>query len=295
MRVGFAGMGRMGRAIAPHLARAGHAVRVWNRTYRPMPELDALGIGRAADPAGLAAGADVVFTMLTDDRAVEEVYRGPGGLLSGARAGAVFVEMSTVRPDTVRAVAAAARERGADLVDAPMSGTLGPAREGRLLGLVGGSDEAVARVRPLLDAFCRRVEHLGPTGAGATMKIVLNMPMAVYWQALAEAVAIGAAAGLEERRMLELIADSPAAVGLLKAKIPAMLGEEGEVAFDVAGVRKDLIAMVATGQLHAVPTPAAAAALAGFSAAVYAGWGAKDLAALVPFTVEATRTHRPGG
>jgi 3-hydroxyisobutyrate dehydrogenase-like beta-hydroxyacid dehydrogenase len=139
---------------------------------------------------------------------------------------------------------------------------------------------------------CRRVVHLGPLGAGTTMKLVLNMPMAVFWAALAEALAIGAGHGLQRAQMLEVFLDSPVALPALRAKAPLLLGTVEEVAFDVTGVRKDLLAMTSTAQAVAVATPTAAAALAHFAAATAAGYGARDVALIVEYVDAMTRLSR---
>lgn len=285
-RIGFVGLGRMGQAMAPRLLDAGYPLTVWNRSVERTRPLIERGAGLAPEPADLTQVCDIVLSMLTDDAAVEQVYCGPGGLLSSDVRDKLFIEMSTIRPDTLRKVAAEARLLGAAVVDSPMSGTVGPAREGKLLALVGGEPADVERARPVLDVLCRRVAHLGPVGSGTTMKLVLNYPMAVYWQALAEALALGQQAGLDLAQMLELIADSPAALGALAMKMPYILGEEREVAFDVRSVRKDLVAMVASGSLLGVPMPSGAAALASFAAATAAGYGDQDLARLVNFVLD---------
>lgn len=288
-RIGIAGLGRMGTAIAGRIAAAGYRLTVWNRTPARAAALRAAGAQVADSPRALAEASEIILTLLTNDQAIVQVYQGPDGLLSGAVRGKLFVEMSTVRTATIHNLAAAVASRGAALVDAPVSGTVGPAREGRLLALVGGAEADVARARPVLETFCRRIAHLGPSGSGTTMKLALNLPMAVYWQALAEALALGQQFGLELATMLELIADSPAALAALGMKIPVILGQQDEVAFDVAGVRKDLLAMIATGQQFGVPMPAASAALLSFTAATAAGLGAQDLAAMIPFYLRSVR------
>jgi 3-hydroxyisobutyrate dehydrogenase len=212
-------------------------------------------------------------------------------------AGRLFVEMSTVRTATIAALAREVERRGARLLDAPVSGTVEPARRGELLAMVGGDAADLERARPALARMCRRVAHMGGTGSGTTMKLVLNMPMAVFWAALAEALAIGAQHGLALDRMLDVFLDSPVALPALRAKAPLLLGAEHEVAFDVTGVRKDLLAMIATGQDVGVPTPAGSAALAHFAAATAAGYGERDLAFLVEYLAEVVRrtfpTHAP--
>lgn len=288
-RIGLVGLGRMGAAIGERILSAGAALVVWNRTPGRAEALTAQGATEAGSLMELAATCDVVLTILTDDAALEAVYDAPDGLLTDDVRGRLFVEMSTVRTNTIQRLSRNVVARGARLVDAPLSGSIVPARQGQLLALVGGADEDVARAEPVLNTFCRRIAHLGPTGSGTTMKLVLNLPMAIYWQGLAEALALGSQFGLELATMLELIGDSQVAIGALRPKIPAILGERGEVAFDVTGVRKDLLAMIETGQSLGVPMPAASAALISFMEATAAGKGAEDLAELIPHYIAAVQ------
>lgn len=294
-QIGLVGLGRMGSVLAGRILSAGWGLTVWNRTPERAAPLVAQGATLAATPAALARDCTIILTILTDDAAIDAVYRGPDGLLRGAGAGRIFVEMSTVPTRTIRRLAQDVVATGAALVDAPVSGTVAPARRGQLLALVGGAAEDVARVEPILQSFCRRIAHLGPSGSGTTMKLALNLPMAIYWQGLAEALALGSQAGLDLAMMLELIADSPAAIGALVPKMPAILGETAEVAFDITGVRKDLLAMIETGQSLGVPMPAASAALVSFMAQTAAGHGAEDFARHIPHYIAAVRATTGGG
>jgi 3-hydroxyisobutyrate dehydrogenase len=285
-RVGFVGLGRMGRAIVPRIIGGGFPVAVWNRTAEKARDAVKAGAVLAPSLPELTGRSDVILTMLTDDKAVETVYLGTAGLLCEGAEQRLFVEMSTIRPDTVARIADSVRHHGAALVDAPVSGTVEPARQGKLVVLAGGGVGDIERAMPVLTTFARRVAHLGPCGTGATMKLVINMPLDVYWQALAEALAVGTRAGLQLEQMLDLILDSSAAIGVLPARRHAILGSIAEVPFDITGVRKDLLAMSITAQRLGVPTPSLAAALAGFATATAAGWGSRDVAALVPFYID---------
>ena len=285
MRAGVAGLGRMGRAIAESLGGPEHSVGVWNRTPG---RANGLPGGRELhSPRALADACDIVLTSLTHDEAVETVYGGADGLLSGACAGKLFIETSTIRPETVKGIAQRALDRGAALVDAPVSGGPSVVRSAGCFAFVGGAAEAVDRARPVLARFCRRIEHVGPVGNGTVMKLVANLPIGVYFQALAEALALGRQFGLDLERMLGIIIDTPGALQLLPRKVPAILGAEGEIPFDIAGVRKDLLAMTASAQRAGVPTPAATAALTGYAAAAAAGWGERDFSQIIRFWSEA--------
>jgi 3-hydroxyisobutyrate dehydrogenase-like beta-hydroxyacid dehydrogenase len=279
----------MGQAMAGRLLAGGFPLVVYNRTRSKAEQLLAQGASWADSPAALAEQADIILTILTDDRAVEQVYSGKRGLLPGDRAGKLFVEMSTVRTSTILSLRPLVQACGAQLLDVPVSGTLEPARQGQLLAMVGGRAEDLERVRPALDLMCRRVVHLGPSGSGTTMKLVLNMPMAIFWASLAEAMAMGSQFGLDRAQMLEVFLDSPVALPALRMKAPLLLGAEQEVAFDVTGVRKDLLAMVATGQDAGVPMPTGSAALGLFAAATAAGYGGRDMITVVEYMLQQVR------
>jgi 3-hydroxyisobutyrate dehydrogenase-like beta-hydroxyacid dehydrogenase len=272
-------MGRMGRAFAAKIAADGVAVTVWNRTAG-----QAGALAEAATPAALVATADTILTSLTDDAAVEAVY---AGLLAGPVAGRLFVEMSTIRPETVRAIALRVEAAGARLIDAPVAGGPAVVAAAQSLAFVGGASEDVDRARPVLDRFCRKIAHMGPVGSGTVMKLVANLPIGVYFQALAEGLALGRSHGLDLEAMLGVMLDSPGALAALPRKVPAILGQGGDVPFDIAGVRKDLLAMTAACHRAGVPTPAATGALSAYAGATAAGWGSRDFAAIVNFWAEA--------
>jgi 3-hydroxyisobutyrate dehydrogenase-like beta-hydroxyacid dehydrogenase len=293
-RLGFIGLGRMGQAMAGRLLAAGFPLTVHNRTRSRAKALVAAGAVWADTFSEVVARSDIVFTILTDEQAVEAVYRGPHGLLSTDAPGRLFIEMSTIRTATILALAEAVEQRGAHLLDAPVSGTVAPARDGQLLVLVGGRTSDVDRARPALQVLGRRIIHLGGQGAGTTMKLALNMTMACFWGALAESLAMGQQFGLSLEAMLDVYLDSPVAPPALRSKTPTLLGETSDVAFDVTGVRKDLRSMVATAQDAGVPAPVASAALAHFAAATAAGYGDRDLAAIADYLADvARRTARP--
>jgi len=278
MRVAIAGLGRMGRAFATKLAAEGMAVTVWNRTPGR-----AGAWAEAPTPAALVAAADIILTSLTDDAAVEAVY---AELLSGPVVGRLFVEMSTIRPETVRAIAARVEAAGGGLIDAPVAGGPAVVAAAQSLAFVGGAPEDVARARPVLERFCRKIAPMGPVGSGTVMKLVANLPIGVYFQALAEGLALGRSHGLDLATMLDVMVDSPGALAALSRKLPAILGQGGDVPFDIAGVRKDLLAMTAACHRAGVPTPAATGALGAYADATAAGWGAKDFATIVNFWAE---------
>lgn len=281
--VGFIGLGKMGSVMAPRFLDAGHELTIWNRTPEKCAPVVDRGARSAATRADLVRSSDVVISILGDDASVLEVYQGDDGLLSGDAAGKLFIDMSTVQPVTSRKLAEHAAAANADFVEAPVSGTVAPAADGKLFALVGGETSAFERAQPFLDILCRRTLYVGAVGQGALMKLVVNLPLGVYWQALAESVALGEAGGLDRKQILETIADSSAALAVLGLKTPAILGEPGAVAFDVDSMQKDILAMLETGSGLGVPLPAASAALTSYAAASAGGLGAEDAVAIVRF------------
>ena len=198
----------MGAAMAGRLLKLGHEVTVWNRTLAKTRPLADIGAKVAATPAQLASSSELVMTILTDAAAIHSTYRGKEGLLEGAVIGKLFVEMSTVRPQTQRDLAVPVQAQGAFLIDCPVGGTVGPARDGKLLGFVGGSAAHFARAKPVLDQLCRRVDHYGPVGAGATMKLAINLPLSVYWQACGEALTLCKPLGIDAAKLIEIFTES---------------------------------------------------------------------------------------
>lgn len=285
MDIGIAGTGRMGAAIAQRLLSLGHRVTVWNRTPQKARLLETEGASIASTPSALAQACEVVITILTDAQAIEAVYTGADGLLAGNVTGKTFIEMSTVRPETERALDLNVRAKGGALIECPVGGTVGPARDGKLLGVVGGADEDVRRMRPLLESLCRRVEHLGPIGAGAAGKLAINLPLMIYWQALGEALALVQPIGVEPGRLIELLADTSGGPNVLKTRGKAIAEElssayTGPVTFDVDSMRKDLVAMIAEGSALGVEMPLCERTLACLDEASRAGLGDKDSAVI---------------
>jgi 3-hydroxyisobutyrate dehydrogenase len=281
MKVGVCGTGRMGGSIAERLIAVGHEVAVWNRDAAKTKPLVDAGAKAFASPAALAEGCDVTIVMLLNDAATEAVYRGANGLLQARLAGKLLIDMSTIQPDTRKSVGKAATKQGAAFVECPVGGSKAPAKEGKLFGLVGGSDGDVARARPLLEQLCRRIEHVGPLGAGATLKLAVNLPLLVYWQALGESLTICKPLNLPPERLIDILTDTNGAPAAMKARGPAiakLLGGAplGETAFGITGAKKDLATAVQfAASLHA-ELPVAKSALACFEEAEQDGLGEAD-------------------
>ena len=258
MRIGIAGIGKMGAAIAARLLDVGQTVLVWNRT--PEKAKAVAGATLTATPAELATRCEAVITSLTDAAALEAVHNGASGLLSGEAAGKLFIDMSTVLPAAEIALAKRVRAKGSVFVECPVGGSTGPARQGKLIGLVGGEAADVARARPVLEQLCRRLEHAGPVGCGAVLKFAVNLPLMVYWQALGEALALAHSLPIDPVRLMDLLSDTSGAAAVAKVRAPgiaAMLkgGDAGAVTFDVAGGIKDMQAMLAEAKSRGIELP----------------------------------------
>lgn len=279
-------MGKMGSALAARLAGLGHEITVWNRTAAKAQALAAAGAKIAATPRELASSVDIVISILTNAAAIDAAYTGKEGLLAGDVAGKLFIEMSTVRPGTEKALAAKIDAHSAALIDCPVGGSVGPARDGKLIGFVGGATSDVARAKLLLDQMCRRVEHVGPVGAGASMKLAINLPLLVYWQALGEALVLCKPLGLDPARIMDIFADTSGGPNVLKVRGPAIAkalnGQDtGAITFDIDSIRKDLQTMIEEAQSLGGTLPVTARALECFDEASREGLGKGD-ATLLP-------------
>ena len=260
MHIGVAGLGKMGAAIALRLVEVGHAVAVWNRSADKTKPLVEAGAVAAATPAELAQRSETIISILTDAAALEAVYTGAAGLLTGNVRGKLFIEMSTVQPQTEVDLAEKVRATGAAFVECPVGGSTGPAQQGKLIGLMGAEAADAARAEPILDQLCRRLEHCGPVGAGSVMKLTINMPLMIYWQALGEALALCRPLGLDPARIMDLLADTSGGPNVLKARgapLANMLkgGDGGPVTFDVDGGVKDLRTMLAEAHARGIALP----------------------------------------
>ncbi len=281
MQIGVAGLGAMGSAIAARLIEVGHQVTVWNRTAAKTKPLADAGAKLATSPTALAATCEAIITILTDSAAIEAVYSGPSGLLAGDVTGKLFIEMSTVPPSVEIALAPKVQGKGAIFVECPVGGSTAPARQGKLLGLTGAEPAAAARAKPILEQLCRKVEHCGPVGAGSSMKLAINLPLMVAWQAFGEAFAIARDVGWEPKRLLDLFVESNGANNALKMRADMIVAlmekrDPGATTFSIANGLKDLRTMVDAGTAKGADMLATKAALAGFEESNKKGLGGGD-------------------
>jgi len=279
MRIGIAGLGRMGSAMAARLLDKGCALAVWTRSNASLDDIMSRGAQAVPTPAELWNDCDIVLSSLIDDQALLDVYLGEGGLLCASARGKVAIDTSTILPETARLLAKKAADMGCDFLDSPVLGTSTPARHGQLIAMVGGAFAAFQRARPILDLLTRKALHLGDSGAGAAMKLSVNIPMAAYWAAFSESLALAAEYGLDMRDVIAIIQDSPAALAQLPLKLDILMGKSAQVGFAIDGVVKDL-RVIRTAAGPRLDLPLVDASLATYAAASDIGAGSEDVAAI---------------
>ena len=261
MNVGFAGLGRMGSAMARCVLDAGFPLTTWNRTASKGDALVAAGAARAESPRALAAQAELVVTMVADGPALGELLHGDEGLLAGLPPASILVDMSTIGPAAAREFAAEVTRRDSHWLDAPVSGSTPLAERGALTILVGGDAAVLERARPVLEAMGQTIFHLGATGAGAAMKLVLNAVVAVINEAIAEGLVLAERSGIARDTAYDVFAGGAVASPYVQYKRAAFLSPEGTpVAFTVELMRKDLRLAFALAEEAGVRLPAVEAA-----------------------------------
>jgi len=258
--LGFIGLGAMGSRIAQRLQRAGHSLTVYDRNAKRVEALAAKGAAAARTPAEVAARSEIVLTCVADDAAVEAVLLGPDGALEQVRPGALIVDLSTVSPVTSRLVGDAARAKEVAFVDAAMSGSTPQAEQGALVVFAGGEPGAVERARPILDAIAKTVFHIGQAGAGTTMKLVVNTLLGAGLQILAEALALGEKAGIDRKRLAEVLGETAVISPAQRGKLANAVANEFPSTFPVRLMYKDFNLILAHAAALAVPMPTAAVA-----------------------------------
>ena len=263
-RVGLIGLGLMGRPMGMNLLKAGHKLTVWNRTPGRANELVAAGAVLAKTPYEAAEASEFLLTIVSDPPALEAVLWGQegknDGALAGLRAGSIYVDSSTISPSLVGRVAAACRQRGVAFLDAPVTGGDWGAREGNLVFMIGGDEETLRDAEPILGVMGKKWFHLGPSGAGQTMKLAMNAILALEVAAMAEALALVTRAGLRGEQLVEVMQASMARSGVLDVKSPLMLKGDYKPSFPLRLMHKDLGLALDLANRLGVSLPATAAA-----------------------------------
>ena len=293
-RIGFIGLGNMGRPMASNLHRKGFHVLAYDINPGATTLLEQTGAYIAASNAAVAAENDVVFTMLTTSAVVEEVVLGSDGVLAHLRAGGVLIDMSTIDPLVTDRLAAAAAAKGCSFVDAPVGRLASHAERGECLFMVGAADETFARVKPLLDAMGTTVHHCGGVGTGIRTKLVNNYLAIVSCAFNAEALALSQRFGLSLEKTLDVIHGTTATNGQLKIAWPAkVLKGDTDPGFTIDLAHKDLTLIVNAANAARVPMPIGAAARESFSTARGQGQGGKDFSAMADVLCDLAGISRP--
>ena len=287
-KVGFVGLGIMGRPMARNLMRAGHDLVVFNRSREKVEALEHEGAEAADSPSEVAQKCSVVITMLPGPPEVESVVAGENGLLAGAREGTLLVDMSTSSPALARDLASAARRRGARMLDAPVSGGDVGAEEGTLSIMVGGGEEDFEKAKPLFEVMGDTVVHVGEAGAGQVTKACNQIVVALVMEAVSEALVLGEKAGVEPRKILDVLSGGLAANRVMEVKREKFLSRDFSPGGKVEFHHKDLGIALATGREYGVVLPATALVDQMFAALMAKGRGRWDHSALISLL-----EHRP--
>ena len=278
--VGFIGLGTMGGPMAQRLLDAGHTVTGYNRTQSRAQWLVDLGMRWAGSPRAVAEAADVTLSMLRDTQALAEVAVGPDGLLAGLGPGKVYVDMSTVSPEASRNLAGRVAATGAQMLDAPVSGSSVTLLAGRLSIMVGGDPEIFERVKPILQAIGPTVNYVGGNGLAVTMKVATNLSLPVQVLAFCESILLAEKSGIPRETAIEVLLNSVVASPALQYRIPLILDPPDEPLFDVNMMQKDLKLALEMGEALGVPLPTTALSNQWLTAARGWGVGDRDFAAL---------------
>ncbi len=276
--LGFVGLGVMGSQMVNRLLDKGHTVTGYNRTRTKAQWLVDKGMRWADSPREVAAAADITFAMVTNAAALAAVTEGPDGIIRGLSAGKLFIDMSTVSPDLSRATAAQVRAQGADMVDAPVSGSVITLQEGKLSVMVGGRKETFERVKPLLLDIGPKVTHVGDNGLALAMKIAVNLSLAVQMLAFSEGVLLAEKSGIGRAVAVDVLTHSAVASPMIQYRGPFILQQPEQAWFDCNMMQKDMLLAMELGRQLKVPVPTTAISNEFLTAARGMGWEKKDFA-----------------
>jgi 2-hydroxy-3-oxopropionate reductase len=294
-RVGYIGLGIMGKPMARHLIEAGYAVTVHNRSRGAVDELVALGATAASSPAEVAAACDIIFSCLPDSPDVDLVVSGPDGVLAGIRPGGIYVDTSTISPVVTERLAAAIAEKGASMLDAPVSGGQIGAEKATLSFMVGGDEQAFERVKPLFAVMGKTITHVGRSGAGQICKAANQIVVALTHEAVAEALVLAAKAGVDPAKVVQAISGGAARCWALENRAPRLLQRDFQPGFYASYHLKDLgIALDAAGKVGAV-LPATALVREFYRSLVSTGHGKEDHSAVVKVVEALSNVEVKGG
>ena len=276
--LGFVGLGVMGSQMVNRLLGKGHTVTGYNRTRSKAQWLVERGMKWADSPRAVAAAADVTFAMVTNSTALQTVVEGADGILAGLAKGKIFVDMSTVSPAVSRTIAAKVREKGADMVDAPVSGSVVTLQEGKLSVMVGGRRETFERVKPVLQDIGPKVTHVGDNGLALSMKIAINLSLATQMMAFSEGVLLAEKSGIARETAVDVLTHSAVASPMIQYRGPFVLKQPDQAWFDVNMMQKDMLLALEMGRQLDVPLPTTAVSNEFLTAARGMGMAKQDFA-----------------
>ena len=291
LRVGYIGLGLMGKPMARNILKAGFPLVVHNRSRAAVEELMAEGAIAAHSPAEVAAQADVVITNLPDSPDVEAVALGENGIIAAARPGLIFIDHSTIKPETARHIAEVLGEKGVQCLDAPVSGGDIGAREGTLTIMVGGPAEALETARPILEAEGRAITHIGEAGAGQVAKVANQIMVAAQMVAMAELLLLSQKTGVDPRRVVQAIRGGAAQCWTLDTKPQRLFAGERSPGFKSYMMLKDLDIVMDTARAYGMPLPATATHTQLYRAMLELGLGDLDNSAVLAVYEALTNTH----
>ncbi len=278
--LGFIGLGVMGSQMVNRLLSKGHNVTGYNRTRGKAQWLIEKGMKWAESPREVASATDVIFAMVTNAAALQAIADGPGGVLAGISKGKVLVDMSTVSPATSRTLAERIRERGADMIDSPVSGSVVTLQQGKLSVMVGGRRETFDRVKPLLEDIGPKVTYVGDNGLALAMKIATNLNLAVQMLAFSEGVLLAEKSGIARETAVEVLTNSAVASPMIQYRGPFVLQQPEEAWFDVNMMQKDMLLALEMGRQLDVPLPTTAVSNEFLTAARGMGYAKQDFAVM---------------
>lgn len=282
-KVGLMGLGLMGSPMARNLLKAGFPLTVWNRTRAKAEKLGQEGAKVANSPQEVAADSDVLITIVSDPLALEQVLYGAIGALSELKKGSVLVDSSTVSPALARRIAKSCSERGVDFLDAPVTGGTWGAEKGELVFMIGGKKEVLQRVEPVLQAVGKRFFLLGPNGAGQTVKLAMNMILALQVEALAESLELVTRAGVPGERLIEVLQSSMARAQVLDVKASMLMKRDFTPSFPLRLMHKDMGLAMDLAKELGLDLPAGAAAFQAYSSVKAAAKSDVDYAAIASY------------
>ena len=276
--LGFVGLGVMGSEMVSRLLSKGHTITGYNRTRAKAQRLIDRGMKWGDSPRAVCAAADVTFSMVSNERALAAIMEGPDGILNAVAPGKFLIDMSTVSPHYSRMVAAKAREKGADMIDAPVSGSVITLQEGKLSVMVGGRRETFDRLKPILDDIGPKVTYVGDNGLALSMKIATNLSLAVQMMAFCEGVLLAEKSGIAREVAVDVLTNSAIASPMIKYRGPFVLTMPAEAWFDVNMMQKDMMLALDMGRALDVPLPTTAASNEFLTAARAMGFAQQDFA-----------------